>query len=369
MNILVDIGHPAHVHLYRNFIIEMQKRGHNLIVTEREKECTKDLLDYYDIEYSSLVGHIGNAYAIFQKFFMNFERTKKLYAIMKHNNIQFGFGVSDFPVAWAGRLNNCKSIIFTDSEPVNIDRYFTYPFSHVIITPQDFTRKLSPKKHVKVKSYKELAYLHPNWFKPEKDIFKYLNISENDTYAILRFNAFGAGHDIGKVGFSLADKRNLVKKLQKYTNVFISSELELPDDLKSFQIHIPSHKMHDALYFAKLLVCDTQTSTTEAACLGTPVVRSNNWVGPNDMSNFIELEKKYNLIYSIRDPKKAIKKAIEIIRKNGLKTEWKRKSKKLLMDKIDLTSFMIWFVVNYPESMKILQNNPNFQNRFKTTNF
>lgn len=33
--------------------------------------------------------------------------------------------------------------------------------------------------------------------------------------------------------------------------------------------------------------------------------------------------------------------------------------------KIDVTAFMVWFVENYPQSAKIMKENPNFQNRFK----
>jgi len=365
MNILVDVGHPAHVHFYKNFIKEMEKKGHKLIVTEREKECTKDLLKYYGIKYLPLVGHIGISYALLPKFLINILRTQKLYYLMRQHNIEFGLGVSDYPVAWAGKLNNCKSIIFTDSEPVTIDKYFTYPFSNVIITPQYFSKKINLEKHIRVRSFKELAYLHPNWFKPNPNIYKILNISKNEKYVILRFNAFGAGHDIKIKGFSLSDKRTLVKKLKKYTHVFISSELPLPNDLELYRLNIPAHKMHDILYYANLLICDTQTSTTEAACLGTPVIRSNKWVGPKDMSNFIELEQEYGLIYSIEQPKKAVEKGLELIQNPDIKKEWQIKRKKFLQDKIDLTSFMVWFVENYPESNQIIVENPGYQKRFK----
>jgi hypothetical protein len=29
MNILVDIGHPAHMHFFKNFLWDMQKKGHD----------------------------------------------------------------------------------------------------------------------------------------------------------------------------------------------------------------------------------------------------------------------------------------------------------------------------------------------------
>jgi len=37
----------------------------------------------------------------------------------------------------------------------------------------------------------------------------------------------------------------------------------------------------------------------------------------------------------------------------------------MLSEKIDPTAFLIWFMENYPGSVKIVKNNPEFQSRFK----
>ena len=36
-----------------------------------------------------------------------------------------------------------------------------------------------------------------------------------------------------------------------------------------------------------------------------------------------------------------------------------------LTSKIDVTAFTVWFVENYPESVKIMKENPDYQDRFK----
>ena len=38
MNILVDIGHPAHVHLFKNMIWNLEEDGHEVKITARDKE-------------------------------------------------------------------------------------------------------------------------------------------------------------------------------------------------------------------------------------------------------------------------------------------------------------------------------------------
>ena len=45
MKILLDIGHPAHYHLFKNFIKIMRKNGHIFCIIARDKEVTKDLLE------------------------------------------------------------------------------------------------------------------------------------------------------------------------------------------------------------------------------------------------------------------------------------------------------------------------------------
>jgi predicted glycosyltransferase len=130
----------------------------------------------------------------------------------------------------------------------------------------------------------------------------------------------------------------------------------LPDDFDKYLLKIPKSRIHDILYYAKLVVADTQTITTESAILGTPVVRFNSFVGKKDMGNFVELENKYHLIFNFNDPEKAIVKAIELVQKPGLKSEWKQKRNRLLADKIDTTQFLVSFIGSYPESLKKIQD-------------
>ena len=53
MNILIDIGHPAHVHLFRCFAHEMLTRGHKVLFTCRDKEFEIALLKAEGFEYIS----------------------------------------------------------------------------------------------------------------------------------------------------------------------------------------------------------------------------------------------------------------------------------------------------------------------------
>jgi uncharacterized protein len=348
MRILVDIGHPAHVHFFKNFIWEMEKRRHEILVTAREKDVALRLLEAYGIKYQ-VFGRIGKGKLSLIREWAG--RDWGIYHIARKFRPAILTGNNSPCAAHVAILTGAKSVIFNDSEAGGLGNWVTHPFANVICTPSCFTKDLG-KKQVKYSGYKELAYLHPNYFIPDHLVLGKMGLSENENYTVLRFVAWQASHDIGKHGFSLEDKRKLVAELEKYGRVLITSEKPLPGEFEKYRITAPPEKMHDLLYFATLLVSDSQTMTTEAAVLGTPAVRCNSFVGPGDMGNFIELEKKYDLIYSFRESDKAIRKAVELLQHNNLKEEWRVKREYLLKDKIDVTRFMVDFIENYPENFR-----------------
>ena len=49
MRILFDLGHPAHVHYFKNLIKLLKKNGNQVLIVAREKDVTHSLLKYYGI--------------------------------------------------------------------------------------------------------------------------------------------------------------------------------------------------------------------------------------------------------------------------------------------------------------------------------
>ncbi|OBZ34296.1 DUF354 domain-containing protein [Methanohalophilus sp. DAL1] len=342
MRIIVDIAHPAHVHFFKNFIWEMEKRGHEVIITAGDKEVTLKLLDNYGFKYHFTCKRTTGYRLMFEIVKRDFQMLK----FVKKYNPDIVMGIASTISAHVSRVTSAKSIVFTDNF-LNYDKILTHPWADTIITPTSFTHDLG-KKQIKVPTFKELAYLHPNRFDPNSNIYNLMNLKETDRYAIVRFVSFKAFHDTNKSGFNDKDKIRLVNAIKKYANVIISCEGELPEELKQYEMKFPPERIHDALYFADLLVTDSQTMTTEAAVLGTPAIRCNNWVDSgNEMLNFIELEKKYNLIHNFSNSDIAISKCCNILGNPDLKKEYRERNKKMLFDKIDFTEFLMWLSENH----------------------
>jgi hypothetical protein len=364
MKILIDINHPAHVHLFRNFAKIMETKGHKILFTTREKEVTLDLLQYYKLNYISLGKHYKK---LTGKIIGLPKFDYLLYKVSKKFNPDIFLSMASIYASHVSFLLNKDHIAFEDSEPVPEHQILYVPFTKIILTPEKLKKSFG-KKQIRYNGYNELAYLHPNYFKAQKEVYDFLNIKQNERFAILRFVSFNASHDIGIQGFSNNDKLFIVKELEKYGKVFISSEKELPQSLENNRIKIPPHFLHSALYYSSAYLGDSQTMATEAAILGTPSVRCNSFPeSRKEMSNFEELEIDYGILYNFnyRRKQEALMKTIELFKNSDSKIEWSEKRRKLLSKKIDVTAFMVWFVENYPESAKIMKKSPDFQKRFK----
>ena len=361
MKILFNIGHPAQVHLFKNLIWNLEKRGHECKVTTVDKEVSLHLLNAYGFDYE-VVGKARSS--LFSKAIETIKIEHKLYKIAKVFNpdILVG-GVGNVYVAQVGKLIRKPSIVFDDTEHAKIEHLLMDPFASVICTPSCYKKDLG-KKQIRYNGYHELAYLHPNYFTPDPAVLDEIGLSKDDTFIILRFVSWSASHDIGQHG--IKNKLELVRKLERYGQVFITSEGQLLRELEKYKIKASPEKLHDLLYYASLYIGEGATIASESAVLGTHAIYANTLrLGYTD-----EEEEKYDLVYNFSDgkimEKQAFNKALELLENINLRKEGKRKRERLLKDKIDVTAFMVWFVENYPESFREMKENPRIQERFKS---
>ncbi|HEX9909174.1 MAG TPA: DUF354 domain-containing protein [Thermoplasmata archaeon] len=342
MRIAFIINTAGQVNFHKNIISKLIEHGHSITVLARDHGETITLLNEIGMTYDSYFkAPAGKATKLitFPVAVLSMCELLGKRAV----DLIVTFGIDG---AFASRLLGIPSVVFTDSEPTPIQLLMLVPTADVIITPSCFRKNLG-KKHIKVNGYKELSYLHPTIFEPNQNVLKLMGLDEEDEYAILRFNAFDCVHDFGVKGIGTEQKRRIAAALSQHLRVFISSESPLPPDLERFSLQIPKSRIHDAIYYAKLVFGDTQTMITEAGILGTPAVRCNSFVGDNDMGNFMELESQYGLVLNFRNPDEALKKAIEIATSSTAKKEWHQKRARLLSEKIDMVDFMVGSIEKY----------------------
>jgi predicted glycosyltransferase len=358
MRITFEVGHPAHVHFFKYIIWELEKRGHTIKIIAKKKEMTFDLLDFYGFKYEKSGKNIPN---LAGKAIEMMKSDMRLLKIARKFKTDIFVSTGAPYSAHVCALLDKPHIAFSYQEHPRLNNLLTCPFTDVIFTPSGFEKDFG-KKQFHLNGYNELAYLHPNWFKPDSTIYNELGISKNDSFVIVRFVSWAASHDIGHTGFSNEEKIKLIKAIEKFSIPMITSEGTLPKELQKYHLKIPPHRVHDALYYSKMYIGEGGTMASEAAVMGVPAIYTNDL-----RLGYVDDQENYGLTYQYNPTKENIPKIIEKIQEilYTNKSVWNEKIIKLLKDKIDVTSFVVWFIENYPKSKDVMKDNPDYQNKFK----
>lgn len=337
MRVLFDVSHPAHVHLFKHAITQLEDAGHETTVTSREKDITTELLDAYGIDHTPISAKGESKLSLATEWVAR--EFRMLAAVLSFDPDVIVSRLNP-PAAHASAVARCPNIVFDDSEVVQFAGRITHPFSDVVCTPSNFDRELGDKQE-RYDGFHELAYLHPNQFEPDDEILEGYGITPDETYSVLRFVSWGAHHDVAQQGLSPEMKTELVSTLSDHGDVYITSESSLPPEFEPYRIPVEPEEIHHLLYFADLYVGDSQTMATEAALLGTPSVRSNSFAGDGDMSNFVELEEEYELLHSVSDADRTLDLVRTLITDPEKTEVWSERRSALIDDKIDVTDYLL----------------------------
>lgn len=339
MRIIFDLGHPAHYHLFKYVISALMNSGHDVELIARQKGCLADLLEKSKWPHH-LIRRKGDGLAALG--WQNLRAMRAAVSLGKAKRTDFMIGTS-IAIGPAARLSGAKSLIFSedDARAVPVFAKLAYPIAHYIVTPACLKFENYGKKHLTYPGYHELAYLHPNRYKPDPGIRDVLGLSPNERYFLIRLVSLTAHHDIGEKGLSTAQAKILVERLSEHGRVFISAEKAIDEQLKSYLLPTEPERIFDVMQSADMFIGDSQTMCCEAAVLGTPALRCNTFVGR--LAYLEEMEHKYGLTVGIRPENfDLLLDQVETwLAQPDIKQQWKQKREVMLNDCIDLTDWII----------------------------
>lgn len=338
MRLLLELLHPAHVHVFRHFVAEMESRGHQVLVTSREKDCAQQLLDQLGIPHRSLGKKGGGPVGLARELMVRSYRVARLAREFRPDYL---LGIMGPTIALGGLLTRTPAVILYDTEVAPLTNSFAYPLAHRICTPQCYRGDAGPR-HVRHPSYHELAYLHPNRFRPDPQIRRELGLAPGERLFLLRFVSWGASHDIGQRGLSITAKRAILQLLLQHGRVVISSEDPLPEELRDYAYTLPVSRMHHVIAAADLLVGESATMASEAAVLGTHAV----FAGTARLGYVLEQERRYGLVRNLHPKQEGalFEHLRHLVRQADMTAQGEHKRERLLADKVDLTSWLVrWF--------------------------
>ena len=320
MRYIFELNHPKHYYQFKYIMQALGAKGHEVKVLARDKDVLLQVLQTEGVEYEIFGLHRKSLAA---KVFATPQLILNYLRIASHWKPDVIVSKASFYGCLVAKLCGAKSVIFPDSEVVKVTNRYVVPLADKVVTPATFGLDYGAK-HVRIKGVFEDCYLAPSVFQPEPQIGTELSDNGKKPYAVLRFVGWYANHDVKNSGFSLDEKKLLLATIEPYMRVYISSEKPLPHELEQYRLPTPANKIHSVLAYADLYLGDSQTMATEAALLGAPAIRSNSFVGPNDMTNFKVLEEKYGLLRNIRQ----FADVLPVVRdfaEHSRKQEWLRK--------------------------------------------
>lgn len=369
MKIVIHIAHPSQFYIFKSIISKIGPR-HEVIVTYTYKDILAKLItesELNPIAFPVESKRSNRSSSSVSQILTLLDKERGLAKIVRNFKPHLIIGTS-IVITHVAKVFNAKSIILDedDFDIIKLSARIGYPFVDHIICPKVIRTGKWSKKVVGYNGYQKLIYLHPSVYQSKDEELKKL-INLNEDFSLLRFAKLTAHHDVGIKGLDINLVRELMKILNNTGKVYISSEIELPDDLKEYELKIPLNYIHTLLNNAKLLISDSQSMSMEAAMLGTPSIRFNDFAGR--ISVLDELEKDYGLTFGIKTdyPEKLLVKTDELLLNQDLRVDFKSRRNRMLNDKIDVLRFVVWLIDEYPFSIQKLQKDPTYiDNAFKS---
>jgi len=332
MRALIDVTHPSLAHVFRPVWAAWSAEGHECAVVARDKDVTLELLRAFGIPHVVLAGvgrtQLGRARELLA-------REARMLSLARRLRPHLVIGTS----AHAARVAFCvgaKSAVLNDDDAaaVPLFRWLSYPLASAIVTPSCLAHEGHGPRHLTYPSYHALFYLHPARFAPDPGIRAELGLPDGGRFGIVRLSALAAHHDTGVRGLTESLVARLRRDLPGEVRLFVTSEKPLSDELRRFALPMAAPRLHHAVALADFVLGDSQTMTAEAAVLGVPAFRLNDFVGR--ISYLRELE-AYGLAFGFRpgEEEKALAAVQDVVRRPDRRELFAERRRRMLAERID----------------------------------
>lgn len=350
MKVLFHINHPAQYHLFKQVINDLKKNGLTVLIIARNKDMLTQLLNNDGVEYVNTTHRTdreSNIFSLLINFSLQYSRVKQQ---VKNFKPDLMIGTS-FILPWISKKMKIPHLNFLEDDFHVAPLYsrLSLPLSTYILCPEICQIGKWSSKKIGYNGYHELAFLHPSIFSPSKQIAeKYINLETKNF--LLRLTAFNAHHDYGKYGINNNEAKKIISFLMNHGDVYISSERALDSELERLRLTINPNDIHHVMAHCHIIIGDSQSMAMEAACLGIPSIRLNDYAGR--ISVLEELEKKYQLThgYSLKEKSQFIYQVKNIAEDPNASRKYQQRKEQMLNDKINVGKFLYWLINNYPES-------------------
>ena len=342
MRYLFVMGHPAHVHLFKNVMNLLTESGHQVLAAAVKREVTTDLLKVLDIQHA-VFGNIQPT--LLAKAIGPIPKEIALLRLARQFRPDLLVSTGSPYAAHVSAILAKPHLAFGDTERAALTARITIPFTDAVYTPDCYQGYLGPK-HRKYNGYKELAYLHPKYFRPNRGSLDAAGLSETEPYLILRLASWDASHDLGESGFSFEDGQDaltFVRQMERLGRVVVTADSAVRPPLDEYTVRLSPERMHDVLAFATAYVGEVATMAAEAGVLGVPWI----FVSSTGRGFLTDQQSRYGLGYWVRD-RHGAEDALSHLALPNLRSEWQQRKERMLSEKEDVVSFITREIEKWP---------------------
>lgn len=334
MRLLVEFSHPAQVHKFKNVLRELIEEGHQILILSRKKDVMTELLDAVGLPHRCISkarnGLFGMAVELLQRELLTFWQVWRF-------RPDILFSAHSVAITHSGWLFRVPTLVHEDTEFGTLQQKLYIPFATRVVTTTSYMKDWGATQ-VRINSLEPLAYLHPNYFKPDAKVLETYGLSMQTPYAVVRFVAWKAAHDRGYRPPTTEEREQVLASLGRLgiEKVVFTSELEEALGAPVELIRPQPTDLHHLMAFAAICVGDGITVANEAAVLGIPTVLWNPLRG----GHTVELE-RYGLVRRVARQDETLRTVEEILRDRHSHDVWQQRRKRLLSEKSDMNRDMI----------------------------
>ena len=314
MKILIDILHPADINFFKNAVAALNRKDIDITIIVRPRGKMIEILksELSNMQFTP-VGRYHDSTS--GKLFSVATRNFNLILFLRKNNFDLCTSYGFF-VGIASRFYRMPSVIFADDYEYKSTFYLSKFCGDYFVIPSCILA--TGKNILKYKGFKELAYLHPNYFKPDRNVLKQYGITPNN-YVFIR--------EVSRASMNYKNLRqmDLPKVIRSLNDFGLKVVLSLEDKTRAeslkdncIVLEEPVDDIFSLLSFALFTISSGDSMARESCLVGTPAI----YTGGRDMVINKELIER-GCMFKV-DNEKQLNTAITNMIENNVKEETKR---------------------------------------------
>jgi len=353
---LIDIGHPAHVHFFKNPIRILKQHGHEILITSRDKEMALGLLDNLGLQHRHISSQAEGG--LMSLGIELIKRNYELAKVARKFKPDIVTAIGGTSVAQVGRLMRIPSLVFYDTENAVLQNAITYPFASCVVAPRCYGAWLPRRRHIRYRGYHELSYLHPSRFAPDRNVAIRNGLASHGDTFFVRLVSWQASHDAGERGWSGELSENLVNMLSMRGKVLISSESPLRTQMEKYRYSGDILDVHHVMAYCRAFIGESATMASESAVLGVPAI----YAAKTGRGYTTEQESRYGLVSNLRELDWPQLEPMIARLLSQPREYWQSRRRELLKDTIDVAAYVADCIETFPVPL-VAYNQRSRENR------